>query len=698
MPRVHRRKAVNPSRTSSTISAELALRPGIHRLEMFSSISRLEYCFAEISTAIHRLLAEHCGFQYDASTSPAFVETFGALVLELALSRGSRVWARQRFLTSPSVGRADALCGGLSFGVEDFQAKLVPWCSEYSMLADYVLYYILYTLILFVLFYSGQHEIKASSPVFGPPELELKHFKQHHEPGNAFSCLRTSSPHVKCIWHSGSVNFRRLNGASEARQMKDGWRMIKVCHQVLWLPWWMCSLLWFSRSLNHINSCDLFTVDFNLIWSCVSQVWCCYDNAKSKMFASLDSHWGLSWDVHGAVPEGKTWENLPFASICTSCWQFEHSLRESPEIGRNARNPIDPDHPWPSRTPSLIIPISRMQLWSRVCVSCPACPVQVWSFRFVQPVSLGCMTTVWWYSWWSLNFGKLWSWFATLFLHLGRVQWFLWDTWCQIDSYWYVKKDWCLHDWSPGNPIRPALWSHKRRPGMHEVARSVFSVFLLRLLTVICHLQRPGAAFFFLPDLGSHQNRPKPSRIPDSRKGFPWQLSLTVEGSQFSVRQVNPKTSRRWWRARFRSKRLIHCDFIVHVQFLKDVMKNKISNRISEKSGRSAVQTITLQFDPEPIDNQWTLIHWFWNSEGLPFPCSQKGCSTFHENLHGYCQRHRFQRFSQKLSTQFHAAPGFDLSCCIYVMFGIIMSSIVLSVGTQSFRTTSSLENKETMS
>eukprot|EP00434_Breviolum_minutum_P037913 symbB.v1.2.033618.t1/scaffold4203.1/size69029/5 len=42
-------------------------------------------------------------------------------------------------------------------------------------------------------------------------------------------------------------------------------------------------------------------------------------------------------------------------------------------------------------------------------------------------------------------------------------------------------------------------------------------------------------------------------------------------------------------------------------------------------------------------------------SQGLPFPCSQKGCSTFHENLHGYCRRHRFQRFSQKLSTQFHA-------------------------------------------
>ena len=523
MPRVHRRKAVNPSRTSSTISAELALRPGIHRLEMFSSISRLEYCFAEISTAIHRLLAEHCGFQYDASTSPAFVETFGALVLELALSRGSWVWARQRFLTSPSVGRADALCGGLSFGVEDFQAKLVPWCSEYSMLADYVLYYILYTLILFVLFYSGQHEIKASSPVFGPPELELKHFKQHHEPGNAFSCLRTSSPHVKCIWHSGSVNFRRLNGASEARQMKDGWRMIKVCHQVLWLPWWMCSLLWFSRSLNHINSCDLFTVDFNLIWSCVSQVWCCYDNAKSKMFASLDSHWGLSWDVHGAVPEGKTWENLPFASICTSCWQFEHSLRESPEIGRNARNPIDPDHPWPSRTPSLIIPISRMQLWSRVCVSCPACPVQVWSFRFVQPVSLGCMTTVWWYSWWSLNFGKLWSWFATLFLHLGRVQWFLWDTWCQIDSYWYVKSLQLFFTMIgpqaiPSDQHCGATRGVRECTKLREVSSQCFYCdYWLSFVTC----KGPGQQFFFYQTLEVTKTDPNPAGFQIPGKDFP---------------------------------------------------------------------------------------------------------------------------------------------------------------------------------
>ena len=53
----------------------------------------------------------------------------------------------------------------------------------------------------------------------------------------------------------------------------------------------------------------------------------------------------------------------------------------------------------------------------------------------------------------------------------------------------------------------------------------VFSVLLLYVTEVTdCHLW-PGAAFFFLPDFGTHQDRPKPIRIPDSRKGFPWQLS-----------------------------------------------------------------------------------------------------------------------------------------------------------------------------
>jgi len=194
----------------------------------------------------------------------------------------------------------------------------------------------------------------------------------------------------------------------------------------------------------------------------------------------------------GRFLKGKTWENLPFASICTSCWQFEHSLRESHEIGRNARNPIDPDHPWPSRTPSLIIPISRMQLWSRVCVSCPACPVQVWSFRFVQPVSLGCMTTVWWYSRWSLNFGKLWSWFATLFLHLGRVQWFLWDTWCQIEFPTLLYHDWSQFD----RQSNQTIVEPQEASGNESCEKCLFSVFTA---IIDCHLslaKARGSSFF----------------------------------------------------------------------------------------------------------------------------------------------------------------------------------------------------------
>ena len=89
MRQVHRRTAVDPSGTSSTMSAEFAFRPGIHRFEMPSSVSGLEHCFAEISAAIHGLFAEHCGFQYNASTSSAILETFGALVFQLALSGGS---------------------------------------------------------------------------------------------------------------------------------------------------------------------------------------------------------------------------------------------------------------------------------------------------------------------------------------------------------------------------------------------------------------------------------------------------------------------------------------------------------------------------------------------------------------------------------------------------------------------------------
>ena len=148
-----------------------------------------------------------------------------------------------------------------------------------------------------------------------------------------------------------------------------------------------------------------------------------------------------------------------------------------------------------------------------------------------------------------------------------------------VCDMWRVSNVSLYHDDGPNNlagkPTRQTLWSQKRHPGMHKVERSpeikvVFAQccysMLLRLLTVTCHLQRPGPAGGGSTfDFGTHQNRPKPIRIPDSRKGFQWQLSLTLESSlQFSVRQVHPKTSRRWWlRARFRSTRLFHCSLCI---------------------------------------------------------------------------------------------------------------------------------------
>eukprot|EP00435_Cladocopium_sp_Y103_P008511 s3258_g2.t1 len=38
-------------------------------------------------------------------------------------------------------------------------------------------------------------------------------------------------------------------------------------------------------------------------------------------------------------------------------------------------------------------------------------------------------------------------------------------------------------------------------------------------------------------------------------------------------------------------------------------------------------------------------------SPDLPFPCSDRNCSTFHSNRHGFCHKHRFHRFGRKLSS-----------------------------------------------
>jgi len=76
-----------------------------------------------------------------------------------------------------------------------------------------------------------------------------------------------------------------------------------------------------------------------------------------------------------------------------------------------------------------------------------------------------------------------------------------------------------------GEPIRPALWSHKRRPGMHEVERSpeikvvssqrFYSMFL-RLLTVVCH-----SWFFFYQTLEVTKTDPNPAGFQIPGKDFP---------------------------------------------------------------------------------------------------------------------------------------------------------------------------------
>ena len=159
----------------------------------------------------------------------------------------------------------------------------------------------------------------------------------------------------------------------------------------------------------------------------------------------------------------------------------------------------------------------------------------------------------------------------------------------------------------------------ERRPEIKVVSSQCCYSMLLRLLTVTCG---PGQqVVFFYQTFSTHQNRPKPIRIPDSRKGFPWQLSLAVESSlQFSVQQVHPTTSRGWWlRARFRSKRLIHCDFIdLHCASPISKRYPKEWDRISEKSRRSAVQKIAdysyfhLTLSQLTINELWVLILKLW--------------------------------------------------------------------------------------
>lgn len=40
-----------------------------------------------------------------------------------------------------------------------------------------------------------------------------------------------------------------------------------------------------------------------------------------------------------------------------------------------------------------------------------------------------------------------------------------------------------------------------------------------------------------------------------------------------------------------------------------------------------------------------------------PFPCSHSSCNEFHENMHGFCNKHRLRRHSWKLASCCQTAP-----------------------------------------
>ena len=221
----------------------------------------------------------------------------------------------------------------------------------------------------------------------------------------------------------------------------DGWQR---------LPWWMCSLLWIARSL--------------LCWSYLSQVWCCYDNAKSEMFASLDSHWGLSWGVHGAVPKREnmgTHGETYHLHFMLTVWRF------TSRIPWNWPQRQKPDHPWASRTPSLIILTSPgcsceagyvyyVQCKFEVSVLFSYCPSAAWLFdgifdglaEFSKTVILICNTfssmCMAWFGIWDASS----SFFETLDARLIVLV---------ADGLWYGQSFLLYHDGPfnlPGKPTR----------------------------------------------------------------------------------------------------------------------------------------------------------------------------------------------------------------------------------------------------
>ena len=45
------------------------------------------------------------------------------------------------------------------------------------------------------------------------------------------------------------------------------------------------------------------------------------------------------------------------------------------------------------------------------------------------------------------------------------------------------------------------------------------------------------------------------------------------------------------------------------------------------------------------------------DAQRAPFPCSHSSCHEFHQNLHGFCHKHRLRRHSWKLASCCRTAP-----------------------------------------
>ena len=127
-------------------------------------------------------------------------------------------------------------------------------------------------------------------------------------------------------------------------------------------------------------------------------------------------------------------------------------------------------------------------------------------------------------------------------------------------------------------------------------------------------------------------------------------------------------------------------------------MKNKIEIESVRRVGGVQSKRL-LQFDPEPIDNQWTLILDFETPRACHFRAARRAAAPFTRTCMDIAQDIASNAFRRNSPHSFMQRQGLIYHVVYVVMFGIIrsLSSIVLSVGTQSLLT-SVLENKETMS